>query len=250
MLLSGRVPYSTNPPNKERLKAMIAKNDPDWTKPYIQDLSQPCQAFLKRCFTREVSKRPNAGDLLEDPWIKSNNEIRASQSSQMDLREQTMHMKEIFEFSQYNKITKLTTSLLLGLRQDAEDVSILKELFHKIDTNNDGTISIDEFVKASDELQDEQFFTFNQDFQEVFKKIDLDGDGRIDFHEFCAASVNHKKLLSTENLKLVFETLDISKSGTIEIEEFKRALPSNFKRGKQYMETSRESAYRKAKANL
>lgn len=30
MLLTGRVPYSTNPPNKDRLKAMIARQDPNW----------------------------------------------------------------------------------------------------------------------------------------------------------------------------------------------------------------------------
>ena len=91
---------------------------------------------------------------------------------------------------------------------------------------------------------------FDQSWEEVFKNIDLDGDGRIDFHEFCVAAVNHKKLLTTENLRFVFETLDIDKSGHIEIEEFKNFLPSNFKRGDQYLETSRQSAYRKAKVNL
>lgn len=35
MILTGRVPYSTDPPNKDRLKAKIANNDPDWSKPYI-----------------------------------------------------------------------------------------------------------------------------------------------------------------------------------------------------------------------
>lgn len=42
MLLSGRVPYNTNPPNKDRLKQMIASKNPDFTKPYIQALSKPC----------------------------------------------------------------------------------------------------------------------------------------------------------------------------------------------------------------
>ena len=64
------------------------------------------------------------------------------------------------------------------------------------------------------------------------------------------AAVDHKKLLSTQNLKYVFQTLDMDDSGTIELDEFKGSLPSTFKRGKNYLETSRESAYRKAKANL
>ena len=69
MLLTGRVPYSTNPPNKDRLKALIASKDPDWNKAYLQKLSEPCLKFLKKCFTRSVDKRPSAGDLLNDAWI-------------------------------------------------------------------------------------------------------------------------------------------------------------------------------------
>ena len=69
MLLTGRVPYSTSPPNKERLKAMIARQDPNWEKECVKALSEPCQNFLKRIFTRNVDKRPTAAKLLEDPWL-------------------------------------------------------------------------------------------------------------------------------------------------------------------------------------
>ena len=95
------------------------------------------------------------------------------------------------------------------------------------------------------------YFNFKDlNWDEIFKEIDLDGDGRIDFHEFCVAAVDHKKLLSTQNLKYIFSTLDLDHSGTIELQEFKNNLPSSFKQGKNYLETSRQSAYRNAKANL
>ena len=104
---------------------------------------------------------------------------------------------------------------------------------------------------AADQLHDMSFFNFKDlKWEDIFKEIDLDGDGRIDFHEFCVAAVDHKKLMNTQNLQYVFQTLDIDSSGTIELEELKGSLPSTFKRGKNYVETSRESAYRKAKANI
>ena len=78
MLLTGRVPYSTTPANKDRLKALIASKDPDFNKPYLQKLSEPCQKFLKKCFTRSLDKRPSASDLLKDDWIVSRTEIRTS----------------------------------------------------------------------------------------------------------------------------------------------------------------------------
>ena len=77
-------------------------------------------------------------------------------------------------------------------------MSILKDLFHKLDTNNDGTISKEEFEAASVELHDLDFFSFNNpNWDDVFREIDLNGDGSVDFHEFCVAAVDHKKLLST-----------------------------------------------------
>ena len=145
----------------------------------------------------------------------------------------------------------MVTSLLIGLRHDSEDISILKDLFHKLDTNNDGTISKEELETAADELHDMNFFAFKDlNWDEIFQKMDLDGNGKVDFHEFCVASVDHKKLLSEKNLKYVFATLDQDQSGTIELSELKGSLPSSFKSGQNNIEKSRESAYRKAKANL
>ena len=104
---------------------------------------------------------------------------------------------------------------------------------------------------AAEELHDPSFFNFKDlDWGSIFKEIDLDGDGRIDFHEFCVAAIDHKKLLSTQNLKFVFQTLDINSSGTIDLKKLKCSLPSTFKRGKNYLETSKESTIRKAKSNL
>lgn len=52
----------------------------------------------------------------------------------------------------------MITSLLVGLRQDSEDILVLKELFYKIDSNQDGSISREEFEAASDELNIQEFF--------------------------------------------------------------------------------------------
>lgn len=205
MLLTGRTPYSTNPPNKDKLKALIAQKNPDFTKEYLIKLSEPCQNFLKKCFTRSVDKRPSAEDLLNDEWIKNQTENRGTLTAENLSEVKTTHMREIIQFSKCSKFSKMITSLLLGLRHDSEDLSVLKDLFHKIDVNNDGSISRKEFENAADELHDSSFFNFKDlNWDDIFKEIDLDGDGRVDFHEFCVAAVDHKKLLSTQNLKYVF----------------------------------------------
>ena len=55
----------------------------------------------------------------------------------------------------------------------------------------------------------------------------MDGDGRIDFHEFFTAAVDHQKVITKQNLKYAFETFDTNGDGSIDIDEFKHALPSS-----------------------
>jgi hypothetical protein len=86
-----------------------------------------------------------------------------------DLKVEAEHMEEIIKFSKSSKFSKMITSLLLGLRHDSEDLSILKDLFHKMDVNNDGTISKEEFEGAADELHDMNFFAFKDlNWDEIF----------------------------------------------------------------------------------
>ena len=50
-------------------------------------------------------------------------------------------------------------------------------------------------------------------------KVDIDHSGFIDYTEFIAASIDEKKLLSKNNLKVVFEMFDTDGSGTISANE-------------------------------
>jgi calcium-dependent protein kinase len=64
-------------------------------------------------------------------------------------------------------------------------------------------------------------------WKDVIKECDLNGDGRIDFHEFFTAAVDKQKIITKENLQIAFNTFDTDGNGTLDIEEFKTALPSN-----------------------
>lgn len=44
--------------------------------------------------------------------------------------------------------------------------------------------------------------------KELLKEIDLDGDGNIDFNEFIAASVDHREILTLENILYIFDMID------------------------------------------
>ena len=58
----------------------------------------------------------------------------------------------------------------------------------------------------------------------IFGALDVDNGGFIEFQEFLMATVNTKDILSSNNLKMCFNSFDEDKSGWISIAELKESL--------------------------
>lgn len=56
------------------------------------------------------------------------------------------------------------------------------------------------------------------------KMIDRDGKGYIDYSEFISLSIEHKKLLTRDNLTKAFSHLDVDSSGQVSIKELRKAF--------------------------
>jgi calcium-dependent protein kinase len=97
----------------------------------------------------------------------------------------------------------------------------MKELFKSIDTDNSGTITVEEMRKALNQwghkIDDVQL-------QQLMAIADVDGDGLIDYNEFVAATMHYSKLEKEELLQKSFQQLDKDGSGTISIDELADAL--------------------------
>jgi calcium-dependent protein kinase len=53
------------------------------------------------------------------------------------------------------------------------------------------------------------------------KRIDLDQSGSIDYSEFTMATMDTSTLLTEERIKAAFDSFDVSKTGTINVEDLK-----------------------------
>lgn len=56
--------------------------------------------------------------------------------------------------------------------------------------------------------------------------MDADGNGMIAYSEFINIALEKKKLMSKENLKITFKSLDINNDGFLSIDEIKAAFSS------------------------
>lgn len=112
-------------------------------------------------------------------------------------------------------------SIIQELIGDKEELERLKQIFLKIDKNQDGVLDHKEMTQARKELKKKNFKSKWKDL----KKCDLDNDGKISFHEFLTAAADHQKSITYKNLKSAFDTFDINGDGSIDIEEFAQIMP-------------------------
>jgi calcium-dependent protein kinase len=63
-----------------------------------------------------------------------------------------------------------------------------------------------------------------EDFNKMFDTIDTDHSGKISYSEFITMSMDRKNMMTRENLKVTFKSLDLDDNGFLSIEELKRAF--------------------------
>ena len=103
-----------------------------------------------------------------------------------------------------------------------EEISELKEVFISFDKNGDGRLTKDELLKGMTRITNESKILDGLD--ELMKTIDTDNNGYIEFEEFLRASIDKDKLLTEKNLKIAFDVFDKDKSGGISANELKLLL--------------------------
>merc|ERR1711990_1337022 len=88
----------------------------------------------------------------------------------------------------------------------------LRQLFHKIDEDQSGTISKEEFAKAMEchpELHPKRV-------EHLFETLDFSGTGQIEYNAFIAATLaSQDRLATSKSILAAFNTLDVDHDGYI-----------------------------------
>ena len=95
-------------------------------------------------------------------------------------------------------------------------------MFLSFDKNGDGRLTKDELLKGMSRVTNESSIIDSLD--DLMKTIDTDNNGYIEFEEFLRASIDKEKLLTEKNLKIAFDIFDKDKSGRISASELKTLL--------------------------
>lgn len=154
-------------------------------------------------------KRMTAKEVLSHKWL-------ADRLSPESKTLPTDIINNIKKYSSYNKIKKAVLTYIAARLNDSE-IKSLREIFQKIDINNDGTITMDEFKKGFSYLNDEIL-------EDIFRSIDTDKSNAINYTEFLASTIDQRIYFQEDKLISAFGLFDKNGNGKISKNEMKEIL--------------------------
>lgn len=162
--------------------------------------------------TLNEKDRPTAKKVLEHEWLDINAD-KPTGTLQKDLG------TNLRKFHGVSKLKKVALTLI-AQQLNEKDIEELKNTFHLLDKNRDGTLSMPEIEAGMKQHNVEM----PKDFEKTLKAMDTDGSGTVDYTEFIAATLTTQQYMKTDVLWAAFRTFDKDGDGYITKAEIKQIL--------------------------
>jgi calcium-dependent protein kinase len=124
------------------------------------------------------------------------------------------------QFRAMNKLKKVALKIVAE-NLSAEEITGLKEMFRSLDTDNSGTITLEELRSGLPKLGTK---ISESEIAQLMEAADVDGNGTIDYSEFVSATMHMNRLEKEDHILKAFEYFDKDHSGYITVDELEEAL--------------------------
>jgi calcium-dependent protein kinase len=123
-------------------------------------------------------------------------------------------MKSLSGFEKSSELKKLPLQVIAH-KTTTDEIMQMREVFHAIDVDHDGRITLKEFKNAH------RGTCSAKEIEQLFKSIDVDESGSIDYTEFLAATLEAQGEIREQHIKDAFDVFDLDQNGFISPEEIR-----------------------------
>jgi calcium-dependent protein kinase len=164
-----------------------------------------------------LDKRLSAQDALNHPWIKTlapdNCLINNYTNNLLD------NMKA---FKADEKLLEATLAFITNQLATKDEIADIKKMFLDLDVNHDGILSYQEIVEVYKKIYKKP--DAEEEAKEIFNNIDSDNNGFITYDEFIRGCVDKKRMFTEDRLKQAFSMFDKNGDGSISAKEIRMVL--------------------------
>lgn len=145
MMLTGRAPFVGT--SKSEIYKRSVNYEPDYEP--LRKYNPHAADFVKKCLTKDFTKRPRINELLDHPWLAA----MVNKAHISDLE----HVQIGYNMMQFKRASVFQSSVIAfmtGLFQQDEEIQRLNKMFDHMDKNKDGFICIHEIQSCTHHVDD------------------------------------------------------------------------------------------------
>merc|ERR1712130_1007843 len=188
-------------------------------------LSKDGMDFMAHLMEKDVANRLTAKEALQHPWLKSDDVSKTGNVQDSDAAAEDMDLTgiELGNFANAHQFKFAITALFRDQYEQMRPKHFenLRKVFDEMDKDGNKRISYEEFeegmLKTQTNLDEEKI-------QKMFKELDLSQSGEIDFNNFLNAAVHDYLVASDVRLYKAFRDLDKNEDGYIGIDALKQKI--------------------------
>lgn len=209
VLITGELPFGGD--NDRKIQESIKKGKYSLSQKAWEKVSPECIDLVKKMLV-PVQERLDSQEVLDHPWML----LEESDLNKPDFENSVNSLKS---FVQASKL-KMASLHYIASQLDDKEIKDLVDEFIKMDTNQDGEISFEEFKASVKKMNLKQ----QDDYEKMFAMIDIDGSGYINLTEFVAATMNKSVYSKQQRLYQTFKMFDKNGDGFITADEIQEVL--------------------------
>ena len=228
IMLTGDPPFYGSDDNS--ILNHVSEGKYDTTSDSYKDLSNNAKDLIRKLLKYNPSERITAKEALNHPWFQTAEfKTTYKKLNQINNKEAMEMFKNLENYKSDNIIKCAVLAYLVHQNSNILPCLEATKLFNNIDLNHDGKLEINELEYAYTMYLGMNMSDAKKKSKIIFKNIDTDNNGYIESEEFIRACINPRLFNSTNYLKYAFDYFDTDRSGTISIEEIENKFYQNAK---------------------
>ena len=213
--------------NIMKAKARLEENfkrDP-WPK-----ITKEAKDLIKKMLHMDPQARITAAQALAHDWIRKDG---VAPDVPLDVNV----VQSLKDFTGYSKLKQLALRHVAMTYSD-EEIRDIRDQFSMMDKDGTGTLSLDEMIKALQDMQlgedgAKRGAIGEEEIKEIVKAMDYDGDGEIDYMEFVTAALHITQQQRGDRdawqnrVRSAFDKIDSDGNGFIDAKELEEELKAS-----------------------
>ena len=227
ILLTGSPPF--NGDNEDEIIKSILIGKYDTTLDTYKTLSNNAKDLITKLLTFNPAERITAKDALMHPWFKTAEFTNSYKINSINAQSSQAMIKNLENYKSNNIIKCAVLAYLVHQNINIRECVNASKLFTEIDLNKDGKLEKNELEYAITKYCGFNNNQAKLKVDTIFKNIDTDNNGYIESEEFIRACINPQIFASNNYLRFAFNYFDNDKDGTISIQEIENKFYQNLK---------------------